>query len=334
MPEVKIFFDLRVYSTITTHVLNGKEQTMQENTKGLLAAIAAFSIWGFMPLYLKALGSATPIEILSHRILWSVVATLLLLLISKKAGKLLHSLRDKKVILPFILTSILISINWITYIWAVNCDFIVESSLGYYINPLINVLLGMIFLKERLRIGQWIAVLFALSGVCYLTFFYGEFPWIALILAFSFGFYGLLRKIILMPSLEGLCLETSMLAIPALIILLYLALHGQSDFVHQDTSGRLLLAGTGIITSLPLLLFGYAAHRIPLSTLGIVQYLAPTLQLCIGVFVFKEAFPQQQMLGFALVWMGLFVYATEGIILRVQRRKACTTSKDQQVLQE
>jgi chloramphenicol-sensitive protein RarD len=299
---------------------------MQENNKGLLAAVAAFSLWGLLPLYLKALDSATPIEILSHRIVWSVVATVSLLLTGKKAGKLIHSLRDKKIILPFVLTSILISVNWITYIWAVSSDFIVESSLGYYINPLVNILLGMIFLQERLRIGQWLAVLFALSGVCYLTFFYGEFPWIALILAFSFGFYGLLRKIITMPSLEGLCLETSLLGIPALAILIYLAFQGQSDFVHQDTTGKLLLAGTGIITSLPLLLFGYAAHRIPLSTLGIVQYLAPTLQLCIGVFVFKEAFPQQQMAGFALVWFGLFIYATEGVILRIKRRKTCSVS--------
>ncbi len=294
---------------------------MQESSKGLLTAVAAFTLWGLLPLYLKALGSATPIEILSHRIIWSVVATLSLLFMSRKAGKLLHTLRDTKILLPFVLTSILISVNWITYIWAVNSDFIVESSLGYYINPLVNILLGMIFLQERLRLGQWIAVLFALSGVCYLTFFYGHFPWIALILAFSFGFYGLLRKITPMPSLEGLCLETSMLAIPAAIILIYLAFQGQSDFVHQDTTGRLLLAGTGIITSLPLLLFGYAAHRIPLSTLGIVQYLAPTIQLSIGIFVFGETFPKQQMAGFALVWLGLLIYATEGIILRIRRNR-------------
>lgn len=302
---------------------------MQDNSKGLLTAVAAFSIWGLMPLYLKALAPASPMEILCHRIFWSLVATLFLLIMARKAGTLFQLLQNRKTVLSVILSSILISANWITYIWAVNNDFIVESSLGYYINPLVNVLLGLLFLQERLRNGQWLAVFFAFCGVCYLTFFYGQFPWIALILAFSFGFYGLLRKISPLPSLEGLCLETAMLSVPALGVLIYLATQGNSDFIRQDTTGRLLLAGTGIITSLPLLLFGFAAHRIPLSTLGIVQYLAPTLQLSIGIFVYGEAFPGKQMIGFGLVWSGLLIYAMEGILMRVRRRKACVTpSKD------
>jgi len=308
---------------------------MQDSSKGLLAAIAAFALWGLLPLYLKALVPASPIEILCHRIVWSVVATLGLLFIGRKAEKLLPILRDKKVMLPVLVAALLVSGNWMVYIWAVNNDYIIEASLGYYINPLVNVLLGFIFLQERLRRGQWLAVFFAFCGVCYLTFFYGQFPWISLFLAISFGFYGLLKKISPLPSLEGLCLETSLLSIPALCFLIYLTTQGQSDFVHQDATGRLLLVGTGIITSLPLLLFGFAAQRMPLSTLGIVQYLAPTLQLCIGIFVYGESFPGKKMVGFALVWCGLLIFATEGMLMRLKQKKACvTTSVNQRSPQE
>ncbi len=303
---------------------------MQESSKGLLTAGFAFFLWGLFPLYFKAIASALPVEILCHRIVWSLLATVSLLFLSKKAGKLRKRLQNKKILLPYVATSILISINWLLYIWAVNNDFIVEASLGYYINPLINVVLGLVFLKERLRSGQWFSVFLAFTGVCYLTFFYGQFPWIAIVLAFSFGFYGLIRKVTPLPSLEGLCLETSMLAIPALGVLFYLISQGQSDFVHQDTAGRLLLAGSGIITSLPLLLFGFAAHRIPLATLGVVQYMTPTLQLIIGVLVYKEAFPEKQMIGFVLVWCGLLIYATEGIVMRIKQRKACLMKPEEQ----
>ena len=294
---------------------------MTEDNKGLLAALGAFTIWGLLPLYWKTLSTAIPIEIVCHRITWSTAATILLLILWKKAGKLLVVLKDKKVILRFILTSLLLSINWLLYIWAVNSNYIIESSLGYYINPLINVLLGVFFLKEQLRKIQWLSIIFAFLGVCYLTFAYGQFPWIAIVLALTFGLYGLLRKTASLPSLEGLCLETSLLFIPALVVLIFLANQGQSDFIYQDTNGRLLLVSTGLVTSLPLLLFGYAAQKIPLSTLGVAQYLAPSLQLCIGIFVYGESFPREQMTGFALVWCGLFIYATEGIMIQIGRKK-------------
>jgi len=294
---------------------------MTSQNKGLLAALGAFMIWGLLPLYWKALITAIPLEIICHRITWSTLATLVLLVLWRKLGTLRSILRDKKVLLRFAITSILLSTNWLLYIWAVNNNYIVETSLGYYINPLINVLLGVVFLKERLRLLQWVAIFFAFSGVCYLTFGYGQFPWIAMVLAVTFGVYGLLRKTASLPSLEGLFLETSLIFIPAFITLIFLASQGESDFVHQNTSGRLLLAGAGIVTTLPLLFFGYAAQKIPLSTLGIVQYLAPTLQLCIGVFVYKEAFPKEQMIGFSMVWCGLFIYAGEGILKRWGRKK-------------
>ncbi len=294
---------------------------MTKNNKGLFAALGAFTIWGLLPIYWKTVSQAVPIEILSHRITWSTLVTLMILLLWGKAGKLLHVLKDRRVVQRFVLTSILLSVNWLTYIWAVNSNYIVESSLGYYINPLVNVLLGVIFLKERLRKLQWTALFLAFLGVCYLTFGYGRFPWIAIVLAVTFGLYGLLRKTAPLPSLEGLCLETAILFVPALATLLYLASQGQSDFVHQDSNGRFLLAATGIVTSLPLLLFGYAAQKIQLSTLGVVQYLAPSIQLCIGLFVYGEAFPRQQMIGFGLVWCGLLIYAMEGILKRIRRQK-------------
>ena len=294
---------------------------MTNNTKGLWAALGSFTIWGLLPLYWKTVSSAIPLEILCHRITWSTLVILIVLVIWKKTENLLTILKDRKVVLRFVLTSLLLSINWLTYIWAVNSEYIVESSLGYYINPLINVLLGVLFLKERLRAPQWLAMFFAFLGVCYLTFGYGHFPWIALILAITFGLYGLLRKTAPLPSLEGLWLETTILFLPALLTLIFLASQGKSDFLQQNINGRLLLAGTGIITSVPLLLFGYAARKIPLSTLGVVQYLAPTLQLSIGVFVYGESFPREQMIGFALVWCGLLIYATEGIWIRIRREK-------------
>lgn len=295
---------------------------MTNKNGGLVAALGAFTLWGLLPLYWKALASALPLEILCHRIGWSAPLTLLLLILWKKAGRLRTVARQKKVLLRFILTSLLLSVNWLTYIWAVNSGYIVESSLGYFINPLVNVLLGLLFLKERLCFLQWLAVFLAFLGVCYLTFGYGRFPWIAMVLAGSFGFYGLLRKTTSLSSLEGLFLETSILFLPAIFVLLFLAVQGESDFIRQNFNGRLLLAGTGVVTTMPLLLFGFAAQRIQLSTLGIVQYLAPTLQLCIGIFVYREPFPPEQLLGFSLVWCALVLYGIEGALRSLRMRKA------------
>ncbi len=292
---------------------------MTKNNKGISAALGAFVIWGLLPIYWKTVSQAIPIEILSHRIIWSTVVTLLILIFWGKAAQLIIVLKDHNVVLRFMLTSLLLSVNWLMYIWAVNSNYIIESSLGYYINPLVNVLLGVVFLQERLRKLQWTALFLAFLGVCYLTFGYGQFPWIAIVLAVTFGLYGLLRKTASLPSLEGLFLETAILFIPALTVLLYLASQGQSDFTHQNNNGRLLLAATGIVTSLPLLLFGYAAQKIQLSTLGVVQYLAPTIQLSIGIFVYGESFPKQQMIGFSLVWTGLLIYVTEGLMIRTRR---------------
>ncbi len=288
---------------------------------GYPAAIAAFAIWGTLPVYLKLISSATPLEILCHRIVWSTVATIILLTCWGKSPDFFASLKNKKLIRPFFLSAALISLNWLTYIWAVNNGHVVEASLGYYINPLINVLLGVLVLRERLRILQWAAVFLAFSGVCYLTFFYGRFPWIAVVLGVSFSLYGLLRKTSALPSLEGLCLETIILFLPAFLTLAVMAGKGNADFMRQNSTGILLLLGTGIITSVPLLLFGYAAQKIPLSTLGIFQYFAPTLQLCIGIFLYSEPFPTQQKIGFILVWCGLALYGSESVLRQIRKDK-------------
>ena len=298
---------------------------MTESNRGLLTAVGAFTLWGLLPIYLKLLASATALEVVCHRIVWSMAFTLLLLLYRKKTRGLLAVLKDKKRVLPFVLTGMLLAVNWLTYIWAVNSGFIVEASLGYYINPLLNVALGVLFFQEKLRKLQWLAILFAVLGVCYLTFVYGKLPWIALVLAFCFGFYGLLGKKSSLPALEGLFLETAILFLPAFILLMVLSVQGDADFVRQDGTGRLLLAGTGIATSLPLLLFGYAARRMPLSSLGIVQYLAPSLQLCVGIFVYHESFPAEQLTGFSLVWCGLLLYVSEGVMVRIKSKRGRLT---------
>jgi len=295
---------------------------MTESNRGLLAAVGAFTLWGLLPIYLKLLASATALEVVCHRIVWSMAFTLLLLIYRKKTRGLLVVFKDKKRVIPFVLTGLLLAVNWLTYIWAVNSGFIVEASLGYYINPLLNVALGVLFFQEKLRKLQWLSILFALLGVCYLTFVYGELPWIALVLAFCFAFYGLLGKKASLPALEGLFLETAILFLPAFILLMVLSVQGEADFVRQDGTGRLLLAGTGIATSLPLLLFGYAARRMPLSSLGIVQYLAPSLQLCVGIFVYHESFPAEQLTGFSLVWFGLLLYVSEGVMARIKSKRA------------
>ena len=298
---------------------------MTESNRGLLTAVGAFTLWGLLPIYLKLLASATALEVVCHRIVWSMAFTLLLLIYRKKTRGLLAVLKDKKRVLPFVLTGLLLAVNWLTYIWAVNSGFIVEASLGYYINPLLNVALGVLFFQEKLRKLQWLAILFAVLGVCYLTFVYGKLPWIALVLAFCFGFYGLLGKKSSLPALEGLFLETAILFLPAFILLMVLSVQGDADFVRQDGTGRLLLAGTGIATSLPLLLFGYAARRMPLSSLGIVQYLAPSLQLCVGIFVYHESFPAEQLTGFSLVWCGLLLYVSEGVMVRIKSKRGRLT---------
>ncbi|MBK8986639.1 MAG: EamA family transporter RarD [Chloroflexi bacterium] len=276
--------------------------------KGIIYGIIAYTAWGVFPLYWKALKSVPAGEILSHRMAWSFLSLLLILTVMRRWAWIRPVLRQPKVLLTFLLTATLLSVNWLVYIWSVNAGFIVESALGYFINPLVNVLLGMVFLRERLRPLQAVAVLTAAGGVAYLTFSYGALPWIALTLAFSFGSYGLLRKTAVLNSLEGLSLESAWMFLPAVVYLVVQEVNGVGAFAHSGPQINLLLLGAGFITTIPLLLFAAAARRVTLITLGILQYIAPTLQFLIGVFVYNEPFSHGQLIGFSFIWLALIIY--------------------------
>jgi len=273
------------------------------NLSGLLAAAGAFFLWGVLPAYWKALQNVPAYEILCHRMFWSLLVTMGLLLVTGKMRRFREGVRVRKNRITYTVTGILLGVNWLLYIWAVNAGFIVEASLGYFINPLLNVFFGMVFFGERMRPLQWLALLLAFLGVLYLTIYYGKFPWIALVLAFSFATYGLLHKKNDLGSLDALCLETAILFAPAALVLGGLAVTGGGAFGHVQLSQSLLLIGAGVVTTAPLLLFGYAAKRIHLSTLGLMQYLAPTINLILGVFIYQEEFPAARFIGFSMVWI-------------------------------
>lgn len=285
----------------------------QQSKQGVLYGIIAYVLWGLLPIYWKSVQTVPSFEILCHRTVWSFLFLLILLCIRKNWSWLKILREDAKTRWTFLATSLLLGCNWLTYIWAVNHGFIVESSLGYFINPIVNVLLGVLVLKENLRKWQWSAVILAALGVLYLTFVYGKLPWIALTLALSFGFYGLLRKTARLGSMDGLSLETFVLFIPFVFYLIWIALHGKGQFGQGSLQLSILLIGTGIATALPLLSFASAARRIRFSTVGLLQYIAPTLQFSIGVLIYKEAFTKPRLIGFVLIWAALIIYTVDSL---------------------
>ncbi|MCS6845793.1 MAG: EamA family transporter RarD [Caldilineales bacterium] len=286
---------------------------------GILAALGAYVLWGLLPIYWKLVQQVSALEIVAHRMVWSLVFALALLALTRSWDWLGRVRARPALALPFVVTGALIFTNWLVYIWAVNHGHIVDASLGYFINPLVNVLLGVVFLRERLRVGQWVAVAVALAGVSYLTWSLGQLPWIALFLAFSFGVYGLVRKTATLASLEGFTLETGFMSLPAAVILAVLAARGELAFGHQGPATSALLAFTGVITAVPLLLFAVGARRVTLTTLGILQYVAPTMQFLLGVVVYGEAFPLPRLVGFSLVWTSLAIYTLDSY--RTLRRR-------------
>ncbi|WP_344761225.1 EamA family transporter RarD [Actimicrobium antarcticum] len=287
---------------------------------GMLFAATAYIIWGLFPLYFKALQAIAPTQILLHRMVWSLLLMLCVLAWRRQWGWLRDVARQPKVLASFALSAVLLSTNWFIYIWAVNNGRIIDSSLGYFINPLVNVLLGYLLLGERLRFGQWIAVALAACGVAWLTWQSGHPPWIGLALALSFGVYGLMRKTAKLGPLEGLSLETLLLFPFALGYLGWLTLHHQNAFLSASATSQWLLVAAGPITAIPLLLFAAGARRIPMSTLGLLQYLGPTLQLLLGVLLYNEPFGQDRLIGFIAIWSALVVYSGEGI-LRVWKNR-------------
>lgn len=280
--------------------------------KGIWFAAGAYIIWGLFPIYWKQLSSVPAVQLLGHRIVWSFLFLIAAVFFTKQFNTFRVEAASKRVLGVYSIAALLIGVNWLTYVWAVNAGYIVETSLGYYINPLLSVLLGVIFLRERLRPLQWLPVGLAALGVAYLTLVYGRPPWIALALAFTFGLYGLVKKIAPLGSLHGLTLETGILFIPALIFLTYLGITGKGAFLGGNPKTDILLVGAGIVTAVPLLFFASAARRIPLVMIGLMQFIAPTIQFMIGVFIYDEPFSQDQLVGFSIVWLALIVFWVEG----------------------
>ena len=283
---------------------------------GIIYAALAFFCWGLFPIYFHALGEVPPLQILAHRMLWSL-AFLLVLLLLRRDWKWLQVVRQPRVFSSFVLSALLLSANWLVYIWSVMNHHVIEASLGYFINPLVNIVLGYLILKERMRPLQWAAIGVAALGVAWLTWQAGTVPWIALFLALSFGGYGLLRKTAALGPLEGLSFETIVLFPLAAGYVIWLTVHGQNVFINtaSDTT-RWLLIMAGPLTAIPLLLFATGARKIPLSILGLLQYLSPTLQFLLGVWLFKEAFSADRLVGFVLIWSALALFAGEGLLRR------------------
>lgn len=280
--------------------------------KGIASAAAAYVLWGLFPLYFRQLAMVPPVEVLVHRVVWSLVFVLALLGIRRQWTWLASVLRQPRVLGAFAISALLLSGNWLTYIWAVNNGHVVDASLGYFITPLVNVLLGYTVLHERPRRAQWIALALAALGVAWLTARAGQLPWIALVLASTFGVYGLLRKIAVLGPLEGLALETMLLTPPALVALALWWGPGSGSFPAPDIGTNAWLIGIGPVTAVPLLLFAAGARQISLTTLGLLQYLGPTIQFGLGVWYFREPFEPARLVGFGLIWAALALYSADG----------------------
>jgi chloramphenicol-sensitive protein RarD len=280
---------------------------------GLAAAIAAFTIWGDMPVYLRPLQAVPALEIMAHRMVWCCLVVFAWLALRGELQSVRAALANGGLRLRLAASAILISINWLVYVWAVNHDHVVEASLGYFINPLFSVVLGVVVLRERLNRLQQCAVGLAVIGVLYLAVVAGRPPWIALALAASFGLYGLIRKVVAVDAVPGLATETLLLTPFATAWLLWLEWRGIGALGHASLHVNALLVGSGLITALPLALFSYGARRIPLSTVGLVQYIGPTLQFLAGVWLFHEPFTRERAVGFVFIWAALALYAIDGL---------------------
>jgi chloramphenicol-sensitive protein RarD len=280
--------------------------------RGILAAGTAFTLWGVFPLYLRLMKQVPSLEILSHRVLWSVVLLMGLLTIRRQWDWLASVRAQPRIALTFVASALMLATNWVVYIWSVNHDHIIDASLGYFITPLFNVLFG-IGLGERLRLTQWLAVALAACGVVWLTVSAGQLPWIGLVIAVTFSLYGLLRKTAALGALEGLSIETLVL-LPAASLFLLLPNAGSSHAFGSDVTLTLLLISAGPVTAIPLLMFAYGARRIPLSLMGLLQYIGPSIQLLLGVWMYHEPFTDDKLICFALIWLGLALYSGEALL--------------------
>ncbi|RWZ58857.1 EamA family transporter RarD [Halobacillus fulvus] len=293
---------------------------MNDQKLGIIYTTGAYIAWGFLPIYWKLIQSIPAFEILAHRIVWSFAFMAIIILIVRKHKPFIEELKtilsNKKQLIGITFAAIAISINWVTYIIAVNTDHVVEASLGYYINPLVSILLGMIVLGEKFSRAQWLAFLLAGTGVAYMTIQFGSVPWLALLLAFSFGTYGLLKKLVPLNAMFGLTIETLIVS-PVALIYLFTQQSGEWSQIDLFSYTAALVFGAGIVTAIPLLLFAAGAKRIPLSMVGFLQYFAPTIMLIIGVFLYDEAFTSVHAVSFTLIWSGLIVFT----VTRMKRLK-------------
>ncbi|MBL4667208.1 MAG: EamA family transporter RarD, partial [Sneathiella sp.] len=286
--------------------------------QGLIAALCAFLLWGIFPLYFKILDHIPVLEILANRIIWSLLLVLIIIAFTGRFSRLFAALKNRKVMMLFAASTVFIAVNWVTFVWAITNDRILESSLGYYINPLVNVGLGMLFLGERLNRWQGVAIGLATLAVVIMTVMMGSLPWVSLVLGFSFGFYGLIRKKVQAESVVGLTIETGFLFPLSIGYIIYLTytgslLGGDLNGSFYEANTILLLAGTGLVTAIPLILFSFGAQRLRLTTIGILQYVAPTMHAVWAIFIFEEEFSQAQFAAFSLIWAGLLIYTWDGL---------------------
>jgi len=290
-----------------------------EQARGFALGVAAYGLWGLFPLYWPLLKPAGAIEILAHRVSWSLLTMVVLVVALRRTSQLRAIVRNPRTFRLLTLAAVVVAINWGTYIWGVNQGLVVETSLGYFINPLVTVMMGVVILKERLRGWQWLAIGVAFVAVLALTLDYGHPPWVALVLAFSFGTYGLAKKQANAGAIESLTFETVVLIPLALGYLIWLTVAGKGHFLGHGTGHAVLLALTGVVTAIPLICFGGAAIRVPMTTLGLLQYLAPVLQFVIGVTIVHESMTPVRWAGFGLVWIALVVFTVDA--LRNRRRQ-------------
>ncbi|SEQ58047.1 chloramphenicol-sensitive protein RarD [Amphritea atlantica] len=286
---------------------------LQSPSRGIFFALCAYGMWGMFPIYFKSVASVGPFEVLSHRIIWSVIFIALFIVATGRWQELSKHIRQKKLLLKLAFSAILISVNWVVFIWSVGQGHILDTSMGYFINPLVSLLLGMIILGERLRRVQWLAVSLAIAGVVYQLILLGNLPWVALVLACSFGTYGLLRKQIEVDPFSGLMIETLLLSPFALLYLAWLAQHNEISFLSDGLQMSGLLIAAGIVTSLPLICFAAGAKRLTLTINGLLMYITPSLTFMLAVVVYDEPLDANRLITFALIWSGLLLFTAESI---------------------
>mgnify|MGYP003320332199 CR=1 FL=1 len=300
--------------------------------QGILQTVGAYLLWGVSPVFWKGLAGVPAIDVLGHRAMWTFVVLCLVHLVRRSWPAVRAAARNPRVFRIELAAALLIGTNWLVWVWAMNADRVVEGSLGYFMNPLVSVFLGVVFLRESLRRAQWVAVGLAATGVIWLTASLGSLPWVSLVLAFTFGFYGLCKKVVDRPPLDGLAVETSLLVLPALVFLAIRTATGHGVLGSATPGELMLLIGSGVFTALPLLLFAGAARQVPLSVMGIVQYVSPTLNFLLGVLVYDEFFDLRRLIGYLVIWTGLLVFATDGLYAARRAATGRSTSLSAELL--